>query len=177
MIVFPSRFSSFSVCQSRIPNFRRTLTRTLLEAIHVILAKNLPTFCLCPDNWSEAEIKSSGLICLAGDISKQTLFRLWWLQLTVPIECEPEIPESGVQLEKKLVWASFSTRKGGLESSYNYWKIHANKEKPRALHLGTGGRLRRDLELWSSPETVADLWGYLEIDWVLLALWDLGSKC
>jgi hypothetical protein len=33
----------------------RTLLGIVLEAIHFILAKNLPIFCLCPETLSEAE--------------------------------------------------------------------------------------------------------------------------
>ena len=45
-------------------------------------------FCLCPKNLNEAEIKkNSGLISLLEEISKQIVFKLWWLQLTIPIEC------------------------------------------------------------------------------------------
>jgi hypothetical protein len=39
-----------------------------------IIAKNLSTFCLCPETLSEAEFKSNGLINLTEEISNQ----LWY---------------------------------------------------------------------------------------------------
>lgn len=118
-----------------VSNGMKMLLGTELEATHYVLAKNLSTFCPCPETAvCEAEFKGVELINLVEVISRQhSIWIIAWVLLAAFSQAYHE-NQSKMKILKSLQFDQKSTRDIGAKEAVVVEEISTTKKKPRTLY-------------------------------------------